>query len=197
MIKDEEIQKGAVQWSDYKQLFSYAPCGMFGVVLIILLHVFINLCTMGVSLYLSYALTLRFNSSQEGLDEAEKRKLEAEYDMALLSIISISLFASFIGKWISNMIFMRINKRLHNDIVKSVLRTKLQFFEENTQGRILNRFSKDISTLDYLVFDFLEMVDYFTKCILSIGMVIIVSPWLIGIAMCSLIYLVRLRKKCV
>ena len=170
---------------------------MFGVVLIVLLHVFINLCTMGVSLYLSYALTLRFNSSQEGLDEAEKRKLEAEYDMALLSIISISLFASFIGKWISNMIFMRINKRLHNDIVKSVLRTKLQFFEENTQGRILNRFSKDISTLDYLVFDFLEMVDYFTKCILSIGMVIIVSPWLIGIAMCSLIYLVRLRKKCV
>jgi len=44
-------------------------------------------------------------------------------------------------------------------MVDRALNTKIKFFEENTQGRILNRFSKDISSLDYIVFTFLDMTD--------------------------------------
>ena len=131
------------------------------------------------------------------MDEEEKSENEHRYNIVLASIIGIALFSSFIGKYVSTMIFMRINKRIHKRIVDSVLRTSMLFFEQNTQGRILNRFSKDIQTLDYLVFDFLEMVDYFVKCFLSIGMVIVVIPWLTVVVIFSLIYLVNLRKKCV
>jgi len=170
---------------------------MCGIMTIIFLHFVINICTMGVSMYLSYALTYRFQHDDEELTVDEKEKRDLEYNISLLTIISVALLASFVGKYISNFIFMKINRRLHDQIVNSVLRTKLQFFEENTQGTILNRFSKDISILDYLVFDFLEMVDYFTKCFLSIGMVVIISPWLVVVAFFSLVYLVNLRKKCV
>ena len=156
----------------------------------------INLCTTGVSLFLSFALTQRF-TQDISMDEEEKSENEHRYNMVLASIIGIALFSSFIGKYVSTMIFMRINKRIHCKIVDSVLRTNMLFFEQNTQGRILNRFSKDIQTLDYLVFDFLEMIDYFVKCILSIIMVIVVIPWLTVVVIFSLLYLVNLRKKCV
>ena len=167
-----------------------------GIFLIIALHVVINLCTTGVSLYLSFALTQRF-TSDASMDEEEKSENEHRYNTVLASIIGMALLTSFIGKYVSTNIFMSINKRIHSKIVESVLATNLVFFEQNTQGMILNRFSKDIQTMDYLVFDFLEMIDYFTKCILSIGMVILVIPWLTIVVIFSLLYLINLRKKCV
>jgi ABC-type multidrug transport system fused ATPase/permease subunit len=112
-------------------------------------------------------------TSEECKDERDH-----QYNVALASIIGVALFVSFVGKYISNMIFMKINKRIHHKIVDSVLHSGLIFFEQNTQGRILNRFSKDIQTLDYLVFDFLEMIDYMTKCFFSIVIIIFVIPWL-------------------
>jgi len=54
---------------------------------------------------------------------------------------------------------MEINQRIHDKMVKNVLNTKLKFFEQNTQGMILNRFSKDVQTLDKIVFTFLEVTD--------------------------------------
>jgi hypothetical protein len=44
-------------------------------------------------------------------------------------------------------------------MVTNVLNTKLKFFEENTQGMILNRFSKDVQTMDKIVYTFLDVTD--------------------------------------
>ena len=60
VIKQEKIQSGSVSWDEYRQLFKFAPGGMCGILTIIFLHFVINICTMGVSMYLSYALTYRF-----------------------------------------------------------------------------------------------------------------------------------------
>ena len=54
---------------------------------------------------------------------------------------------------------MEINQRIHDKMVTNVLNTKLKFFEENTQGMILNRFSKDVQTLDKIVYTFLDVTD--------------------------------------
>ena len=110
-------------------------------------------------------------------------------------IIITALFSSFAGKYISNKIFIKIDSKVHDAMVKSVLGTNIRFFEENTQGRIINRFSKDISTLDNLVFCFLEMIDYIVKCFFSLALIIWIVPWLIIIVIISLFYLTNLRKK--
>jgi len=39
-------------------------------------------------------------------------------------------------------------KRLHDDMTKSVIRAKLEFFDTNSMGRILNRFSADVGIAD-------------------------------------------------
>ena len=81
------------------------------------------------------------------------------YNVVLVSIITFAILSSFIGKFLSNKIFMGINRRLHDIIIQKVLYTGINFFEENTQGRILNRFSKDVATMDNIVFTVLEMAD--------------------------------------
>ena len=114
----------------------------------------------------------------------------------MITIILFALGSSFIGTIISNRIFMSINRRLHDCISKGVLQTGITFFEENTQGRILNRFSKDVASLDNLLFIILEMIDHSIKCFVTLVTVIFVSPWLLLVFLFSLAYLWRIRKKC-
>jgi ABC-type bacteriocin/lantibiotic exporter with double-glycine peptidase domain len=76
------------------------------------------------------------------------------------------------------------------------LQTDLSFFEENTCGRIVNRFSKDVKTLDQFLFVFLEMTDYTVKCAFSTAIVIYLYPVLILFAILQMFYLIRLRKQC-
>jgi ABC-type multidrug transport system fused ATPase/permease subunit len=57
---------------------------------------------------------------------------------------------------------MKINLNLHEQMVKGVLNTRMKFFEVNTVGRIINRFTGDVSVSDSMVFTFLEMIDVIT-----------------------------------
>jgi ATP-binding cassette subfamily C (CFTR/MRP) protein 4 len=46
---------------------------------------------------------------------------------------------------------MRASIRLHNAMFSSILRGAMRFFDTNPSGRILNRFSKDIESIDELL----------------------------------------------
>ncbi|XP_045455226.1 ATP-binding cassette sub-family C member 4-like [Melitaea cinxia] len=50
---------------------------------------------------------------------------------------------------------MTASRNLHNDMFHSMLRGVMRFFDSNSSGRILNRFSKDIGALDELLPRFL------------------------------------------
>ena len=43
---------------------------------------------------------------------------------------------------------IQISANLHKQLYKGVVRAKMLFFNKNPSGRILNRFSKDIGTID-------------------------------------------------
>jgi ABC-type multidrug transport system fused ATPase/permease subunit len=111
-------------------------------------------------------------------------------------MILVAAVSSSLGKLLSNKIFMSISLRMHNNMVKSCINTDLVYFEENTCGRIMNRFSKDVKTLDNFLFTFIEMTDYAVKCFFSTVIVIYLFPGLIVVAAIQLFYIWRLRYLC-
>ena len=152
--------------------------------LVLVLHIVINICTVAVSIYLGLTLTSKISAADQ----------QVNYVVVLSIIIVVALLSSFLGKLLSNKIFLSISSRLHNKLVNSVLNTNLTFFEENTCGRIVNRFSKDVKTLDSFLFVFLEMTDYTVKCFFSTLIVIYLYPALILFAIAQIFYLIRLRR---
>lgn len=74
---------------------------------------------------------------------------------------------------------MRASTRLHNDMFNSITRATMRFFNTNTSGRILNRFSKDMGAIDELLPA--AMIDCLQIGLALLGIIIvvaIVNPWL-------------------
>lgn len=82
---------------------------------------------------------------------------------------------------------------MHNFVIHRVLRAEILFFDSNPVGRILTRFSKDVTVLDYIIAPFLIFIAQgvfrtLTVCI-TVG---IINPWLfIAVVIClGFMYLV-------
>ncbi|XP_043748469.1 ATP-binding cassette sub-family C member 4-like isoform X1 [Cervus elaphus] len=70
------------------------------------------------------------------------------------------------------------SQALHNKMLESILRAPVLFFHKNPIGRILNRFSKDIGHMDYLLP--LIFLDFIQTFLLVIGVVVVMVaaiPW--------------------
>ena len=64
------------------------------------------------------------------------------------SIIAAILLLAFICTLLFILLVLRSSERLHNKMLKSVLRAPVSFFDTNPTGRILNRFSRDTGCMD-------------------------------------------------
>ena len=94
----------------------------------------------------------------------------------MLLITFATLISTFIGKYISSLVFMSINKNMHMKVIKSLIETRMEFFDQYTSSYIINRVSQDVAHVDIIVFNFLEMIDYIIKCTFSIIFIIMSSP---------------------
>ena len=63
---------------------------------------------------------------------------------AVALYIVICLLRALVCFWI----FITCNTNLHNCVSERVLKAEILFFDSNPIGRIVTRFSKDISVLD-------------------------------------------------
>ncbi len=63
------------------------------------------------------------------------------------------------------------SRTLHTGMLKNILRSPMSFFDTTPLGRILNRFSKDIYTIDEVV---PESLDAFLFCFFTVISVVIV-----------------------
>jgi ATP-binding cassette, subfamily C (CFTR/MRP), member 10 len=183
IIKDENSKKEAhkVDYGVIYKYFGLSFCGKISVFIILALHVLINVATSSLSFYLAFAL-----SDGKSLDGVGR---------SLTLIVVICLLTTVVGKVVSSLIFMSINRNLHSIIVSSIIKTKMQFFDENTSGAILNRMSKDIAVSDQIVFNFLEMIDYIIKCVFSVAFIVYSSPWISVIVFLQLWYFRNLRRR--
>ena len=82
------------------------------------------------------------------------------------------------------------SKALHRKAITTVMRAPMSFFETTPLGRIMNRFSKDIDTIDNTVSDSMRMfLMTFSNVIGAFVLIAIIIPWfLIAVGGITIIY---------
>lgn len=92
--------------------------------------------------------------------EAPREEQSEAYWFAVILGISLGLILlSIVRAQLSFHLLIGVSQRLHDKMLRSVLRSKIEFFDMNPLGRILNRFSTDVGisdeTLPLTIYDFL------------------------------------------
>lgn len=87
-------------------------------------------------------------------------------------------------------ICMRSSKILHDKMFASILHAPMRFFDTNPSGRILNRFSKDMGTIDeVLPRIIMDAIQISLVMVGILAMVLIVNPAMsIVLACCILMF---------
>ena len=75
---------------------------------------------------------------------------------------------------------MRASRNLHDNMFQSISQATMRFFNANTSGRILNRFSKDMGAVDELLP--IALIDTLQIGLTLLAIIIVVAipmPWLL------------------
>lgn len=88
----------------------------------------------------------------------------------------LGILAGFSSLLISLAVFLLViinaSKKIHQDLVKSILKSPMSFFETTPTGRILNRFTEDISKIDSR---FPRAMSFFLKTMVRCGYVLVIT----------------------
>jgi len=101
--------------------------------------------------------------------------------------LTITLFTSGVT---AGFLAYLASKSLHRSAISSTMRAPMTFFETTPLGRIMNRFTKDIDTIDNVVPDsFRIFLVTFANVIGSFVLVTIIVPWfLIALGAVMVVY---------
>ncbi|KAJ8916764.1 hypothetical protein NQ315_013969 [Exocentrus adspersus] len=113
------------------------------------------------------------------------------YSVIIVLLIIITLVRSFTFF----IVCMRASTNLHNTMFMSIIRATMRFFNTNSAGRILNRFSKDMGSIDELLPS--ALIDCLQIGLALLGIIVvvaIVNPWLMipTFAIGVIFYLLRI-----
>uniref|UniRef100_A0A4W5MXK6 ATP-binding cassette, sub-family C (CFTR/MRP), member 4 n=1 Tax=Hucho hucho TaxID=62062 RepID=A0A4W5MXK6_9TELE len=128
--------------------------------------------------------------------EAWENRVKTDKSVSLCSGLTLaSVIFGFARSLVMFNVLVKAAQSLHNRMFNSILRTPVRFFDVNPIGRILNRFSKDISQLDSMLPN--TFVDFSQSILQNIGVVVVaasVMPWILIPVVPLLIIFLFLRR---
>ncbi|RZB40188.1 ABC tran and/or MMR HSR1 domain containing protein, partial [Asbolus verrucosus] len=129
-------------------------------VLVLLLFIFAQMGGSGADLFVTFWVNLEQSRLEREINDSKLNETTIEEDrissffnadnciyvyssiICFLIIITVTRSLSFFK------ICMRASKNLHNNMFSNIVYTSMRFFNTNPSGRILNRFSKDMGSID-------------------------------------------------
>ncbi|KAL9698307.1 hypothetical protein quinque_001748 [Culex quinquefasciatus] len=211
----EMSSKGTVQGS---VLLNYVRCGAnpFIVFGLLLLFIATQIAASGADFWVAYwtsqeeqriflrqngtdaVASIRANSSgvleatvPEG-DFVEEPLLSTELCMAVHGALVVSVFLIAISRSISfYQTSVRASQNLHDSMFNGCVSTSMRFYDTNPSGRILNRFSKDMGSVDELLPKaILDATQIILSMVGTIVVTVIVNPmFLVPLAFLGVIFI--------
>ncbi|CAM9886717.1 unnamed protein product [Scytosiphon promiscuus] len=168
LVVSEDQESGVLKRSTYWEYIREAA-GVWQVVLIFLSMAGGQVLMMGVTVWLA-------RWSRQSEEEQDKRRYVVVLALLAVAAVIVSLFRAILTFFS----LVKASHRLHDRMLKRIIRAPVLFFDSNPVGRILNRFTKDMHFMD----DLLPMTLYdFVICSFMVtgGTLIIffVNPWVV------------------
>jgi len=88
-------------------------------------------------------------------------------------LILLTIIITLIRSWAFFWTCMRASMRLHDRMFRSISRATMRFFNTNTSGRVLNRFSKDMGAVDEMLP--IALIDCVQIGLSLLGIIIVVA----------------------
>lgn len=93
-----------------------------------------------------------------------------------LLVLAATLAADFF--WLKR--GLNAGKNIHDDMLKSVLNANIRFFDSTPVGRVLQRFSRDMESIDIqLQWSFEHSMRCFAQVLITLALIVSVLPWII------------------
>nr|CAD7430331.1 unnamed protein product [Timema monikensis] len=107
--------------------------------------------------------------------------LSTEWCIYVYAAITIATIVISLGRsFLFFTVCMKASQRLHNAMFDSITRATMWFFNNNPSGRILNRFSKDMGSIDEMLpQSMIDCLQIGLSMVAIITVVAIVNPWLL------------------
>ena len=136
---EEKKEKGKVKWSTFK---NYAKACTYSGIFITLSLVAI---TVGMSIASNYWLMYW---SEHNIKEGSNTEIFKYVGIYALLGIGSGFFTLVRAMCMWTLCSIRASKKIHYDMAKAVIKSPIMFFETTPLGRIINRFSQDMSKID-------------------------------------------------
>jgi len=184
LLTKEERNVGAVEASVYKKYIK-AGGGYGRFACVFLAYIFTTLNSAASVSWVSYWTA-----------DGNYKRHSKEFYLGIYFLLAVTLgLFTFIRSYFLAYFGVQASERLHSNLLKSILRAPMSFFDTTPLGRILSRFSKDVYSVDL---ELAGTIDFVIFCALTIVVsllsIIIVTPWF-GVAVIPLgyIYFVALQ----
>ncbi len=173
ITEDEDREVGAVKkrvYTDYLvSLGGTHPRFKFVILaLLILSAILVSLTPLMQKSWLSY-----FSTHKASMPEGQAVIIYGA--LGLLALV-VSLLNNLF--WLERGI--KAGKSMHDDMLKSVLKAPIRFFDSTPVGRILQRFSRDVESVDiYLQWSFVSVVHSLLQVTVSLFLILMLIPWMV------------------
>ncbi|EAR99967.2 ABC transporter family protein (macronuclear) [Tetrahymena thermophila SB210] len=106
------------------------------------------------------------------------------YYISFLGYLSLMYFVNLILKYsLLTILANRSSYNIHNSMIQSMIRATVLYFDRTPSGRILNRFSSDLGTIDQdLVRTAMDTIEIICSFLVLIGTIISINPYFTIIA---------------
>ncbi|KAH8741520.1 ATP-binding cassette protein 2 [Cryptosporidium ryanae] len=106
--------------------------------------------------------------------------LNKGYLYGLITVFLITVTVTLVLKSLQVYGTVKAANVIHNEMLRGVLNTSLDFFDRNTNGQIINRFCLDMTTIDKsTMFKISSFISIVLEITIRGGFIIYVFPWLL------------------